>query len=85
MYSVSILPEQIREFEYYKNKLPLFLQNSYGFIEHFRIWYDLLTSDEHTGLADNCDIILYLLNIQFYRDQMDALYLLAYVLNSYPI
>lgn len=42
----TVLPAELRPFEYYTNKLPLYLQNSYGFVEHFRIWYELLVGGE---------------------------------------
>lgn len=32
----------LKEWNYYLNKLPLYLQNSYGFDEHFKILFDLL-------------------------------------------
>lgn len=44
--SDSILPETLHSFEYYKNKLPLWLQQTYGFLEHFKIWHNLLTGLE---------------------------------------
>lgn len=44
--SESILPETLHSFEYYKNKLPLWLQQTYGFLEHFKIWHNLLTGLE---------------------------------------
>ena len=66
----SILPDKFKTFEYYKNKLPLFLQNSYGFIEHFRLWYDFMIvnrkpteSLSDRGVINTCDLILYLLDI----------------------
>lgn len=59
MFTESIIPSKLKEFEYYKNKLPLYLQNSYGFQEHFRIWYDLLVQ----GVVKNADILLNLLLI----------------------
>lgn len=46
MITESILPEILHSFEYYKNKLPLWLQQTYGFVEHFRIWHNLLTGIE---------------------------------------
>lgn len=55
----SILPEKLKSFDYYKNKLPLYLQNSHGFIEHFRIMHTLLVD----GVTDNADVLLNLLNI----------------------
>ena len=42
MTNSHVLNEKLSSFEYYEQKLPLYLRNSYGFIEHFRIWYDLL-------------------------------------------
>lgn len=54
----TVLTEKLRSFDYYKKKIPLYLQNSYGFIEHFRIWYDLLVGtdvvvSEHTYVSDS--------------------------------
>ena len=40
----SIMPDVLKSFEYYVDKLPMFLQESYGFIEHFRIWHDVLNA-----------------------------------------
>ena len=56
---MSIISNKLQSFGYYVNKLPLYLQNSYGFIEHFRIWYETLTS----GVVYTADEILNLLNI----------------------
>lgn len=69
MYSESILPNTLKDFSYYFNKVPLYLKNSEGFIEHFRIWFDLLVGnydyDASTfeGVVVTEDVILYLLNI----------------------
>ena len=69
----SILPDKLRTFKYYVEKLPLYLQNSYGFIEHFRIWYDFMMSNSTTnGMIDVADLILYLLNI-FDDDFLDTI------------
>ena len=68
MITESIIPEKLKDFEYYKNKLPLYLQNSYGFIEHFRIWYQILVD----GICDNATILLNLINI-FDADYFDFL------------
>lgn len=40
--------EKLKTWEYYQNKIPLFLKNSYGFEEHFKIFFDILK---------NCDEI----------------------------
>lgn len=63
MYEQSILPKKLQSFEYYVNKLPLFLQNSYGFIEHFKIWYDITYNSDNKGVVNISDLLLYLLNI----------------------
>lgn len=42
MRNISIVPAKLQNFEFYENLVPLYLRNSYGFMEHFRIWYDLL-------------------------------------------
>lgn len=57
----SILSDKLKSFDYYKKKLPLYLQNSYGFAEHFRIWQEVLkdsvvkTADEILQLIDIFD------------------------------
>lgn len=64
MNTISILPDKLKDFNYYKNKLPLYLQNSYGFIEHFRIWYDMyIGNTDYNGIVSSIDVILNLLNI----------------------
>lgn len=64
MRSQNLIPEELQSFDYYKNKLPLYLQNSYGFQEHFRIWFDLLVgTSQNDGLIGNSYILLNLLNI----------------------
>ena len=42
MRDISVVPKLLQNFEFYENLVPLYLRNSYGFMEHFRIWYDLL-------------------------------------------
>lgn len=69
MRTESILPDKLREFDYYVQKLPIYLQNSYGFIEHFRIWYEVLMGNVHTaqinssGVVGSADSIFEMLNI----------------------
>lgn len=59
-----LLPEKLQSWEYYKNKLPLFLQQSFGFLSHFRIWYDLLKGyEDNGGILGAGETILELLNI----------------------
>lgn len=60
---MSVLVEKLKSFEYYKNKLPMYLQSSDGFISHFEIWYDLLIGQNNNGVVNVCDTILNLLNI----------------------
>ena len=64
MITQSILNDTLKSFDYYKNKLPLYLQNSFGFIEHYRIWYNFLAgTNQYEGLIGNADIFLNLLLI----------------------
>lgn len=56
----DLIPKEIQDFEYYVNKCPLYLQNSEGFVEHFRIWYDFLlgtipSSEKFLSLIDVFD------------------------------
>ena len=45
MTDAHVLNDKLSTFKYYEQKLPLYLQNSYGFKEHFRIWFDLLVQN----------------------------------------
>lgn len=52
-----MLSEKLKSWEYYKNKLPLYMQNSYGILEHFDILYNILINldkneDEFLSLFD---------------------------------
>lgn len=38
---MSILPEELQSFEYYKNLTPMYLQNVHGFLEQIKIWFNL--------------------------------------------
>lgn len=73
MITTSIIPDQLQSFDYYKDKLPVYLQNSEGFQTHFKIWYDFLKQ----GVVKNADILLNLLlifdkNYLTYLQQLDA-------------
>lgn len=60
----GILPEKLLSFEYYENKLPLYLRQSPSFKSHFRIWYDLLAGDsQYNGVNGASNTLLELLNI----------------------
>ena len=63
-----LIPETLQSFEYYKRKLPLYLRQSGNFLEHFRIWYDLLTKT----IVTNSESLINLLNI-FADDYFDLL------------
>lgn len=56
-----LIPKKILSFEYYENKLPLYLRQSKTFKEHFRIWYDLYIGNNNKGLVGNSEIFLNLL------------------------
>lgn len=47
-----ILAPALQDFSYFQHKLPLYLQKSYGYIEHFRLWFNILTD-----LVNNADDI----------------------------
>lgn len=63
----SIMSDVLKSFDYYVEKLPMFLQESYGFIEHFRIWHDVLNATISAS-----DETLCLLNI-FDSDYLDKI------------
>lgn len=66
-----LIPKTIREFRYYELKLPLYLRNDDCFIEHFRLWYELLMGrgdddvaiEEFCGILPSSDLLLHLFNI----------------------
>ena len=68
-----LIPLTIREFRYYERKLPLYLRNDDCFVEHFRLWYELMMGEgddnmgiaisEFKGVSPTSDLLLYLLNI----------------------
>lgn len=72
MITQSLIPEVLRDFKYYKNKLPLYLKQSKTFQEHFKIWYEVLVGDGTSGLVGNAEILLNMLNI-FADDYFDFL------------
>lgn len=43
-----MIDKELLDFQYYYNKLPVYLKNSYGFEEHFKIWFDLLSTMDST-------------------------------------
>lgn len=55
---VKVIDDRIYDFDYYVKKLPLYLQNSDGFVEHFRIWFDVLIT-----IVENENQILKLINV----------------------
>lgn len=70
---IHLIPLTLREFRYYERKLPLYLRNDECFIEHFKLWYELLMGkgdddtniaiNEFCGVSPTSDLLLYLLNI----------------------
>lgn len=68
-----LIPLTIREFRYYERKLPLYLRNDDCFVEHFKLWYELMMGEgddnmgiaisEFKGVSPTSDLLLYLLNI----------------------
>lgn len=60
----SLIPEILQDFEYYRRKLPMYLQQSECFQEHFKIWYDVLVgSNNNCGIVHNGEILINMLNI----------------------
>lgn len=60
----SITPNELKQFEYYVRKCPLYLQNCENFIEHFRIWFDFLVGNaSNNGIVGTGDTLLNYMNI----------------------
>lgn len=58
MKNTSVLIDNLKDFNYYIRKIPLYLQNDENFISHFKIWYDFLITQVNNG-----DILLDLFDI----------------------
>ena len=59
-----IIPDILKTFDYYKSKLPLYLQNDTAFLQHFKIWFDFLVGESsNTGVAGTENTLLDLINI----------------------
>ena len=43
-----MIDKEILKYQYYYNKLKKKKKNSYGFEEHFKIWFDLLSTMDST-------------------------------------
>lgn len=43
-----MIKDKLKVWEYYKHKIPIYLQNSYGFVEHFKMLFDLLLQLDST-------------------------------------
>lgn len=63
---MSILPPILSDFNYYKNKLPMYLRNNESFLSHFKIWFDFLIGEKSkltNGLVGAADSLLDLINV----------------------
>ena len=59
-----ILPDKLRSFDYYRKKIPMYLRQSQGFEEHFKLWYDLMMGDSmNEGVVKTAEALLEMLNI----------------------
>lgn len=62
----SVLVKDLKNFDYYVKKIPLYLQNDEKFLSHFKIWYEFLIGEEekeNDGLIGTGDTLLDLFNI----------------------
>lgn len=57
----ELIPVELQNFDYYRFHIPLFLRNSYGYIEHFKIWFDILMGNG--GIVPQFDHVLRMLDI----------------------
>lgn len=61
---MSILNDKLKNFNYYKSKVPMYLQQSDGFLEHFRIWFDLLVGEtSNSNIVGVADTLFQMLDI----------------------
>lgn len=60
----NLILDKLQSLDYYINKLPIYLRQSYGFIEHFKIWHEILVGQsDTTGVVGSANTLLHLLNI----------------------
>lgn len=63
-YNPTILPEVLQQFDYYKSKLPMYLQNDEAFQSHFKLWFQFLVGNATTnGVINVSSTVLKLLDI----------------------
>lgn len=63
-YNPTILPEILQQFDYYKSKLPMYLQNDEAFQSHFKLWFQFLIGNATTnGVINVSSTVLKLLDI----------------------
>lgn len=56
--------EELKNFNYYWTKVPLYLRNSYGYETHFRLLYDIMvSSDDKAGFINCTETLLEELNV----------------------
>ena len=80
---MSMLKEKLLDWNWYKNKIPLYLQNSYGYQEHFKIFYDILVNLDESGqkILNYLDIT----NVQNITDKEQSSDILDFIGNLYSI
>lgn len=72
---MSLLPNTLTDFNYYKRKLPLYLRNDEAFLSHFKIWFDFLIGEidnSNDGLEGAGEKLLNLIDI-FESDYLEKL------------
>lgn len=47
-----IVPENLSTFDYYKKLIPMYLQESFGFVDQYKIWYDLALTSKESAIID---------------------------------
>lgn len=66
-----MLPDKLKEWNYYSSKLPLFMKNSYGIEDHFYMLYEVLVS--LSDIEENIFILLDVMN-ENYLDNLAKIY-----------
>lgn len=60
---MSFYPEQLSTFKYYKQKIPLFYRDSFGFTDQFEALFSMILNSQDNGIIFVGDLILNLINI----------------------
>lgn len=82
-----MLDEGLLDWKYYTNSLSLFLKRSFGMLEHFRLYYDILKliDDEESKIFDGLNIFNENYDLDLATDILDKIGLILNVKRKFQV